>query len=365
VQGGSADSYHEQWVATGDRLCAGADASAALGHAVSAHEAYLRASTYYRISYYPLYGRPIDPRVTAAFDKEMDSFGKAAALMDPPGRAVEIPFENTTLPGYFFTVDGSGARRPTAVCFSGYDSTIYEDYLSQGVAALRRGYNVLLYDGPGQGRALIKQGLYMRPDWENVLTPVIDFALTLPEIDPKRLVLFGGSFGGYLAPRAAASEHRIAALVADPGLWDMNEAFKMMLPFPDDQKAKFPNVDPAVVQPILDQMMQVPRVRWTFQQRGLMVHGVDTVYDYLKVMAAYTVADRAAKITCPTLVTKTENDPLAGFSPALYAGLTCPKVLLEFTAAEGAGGHCEWYARSLFHQRVFDWLDETLAGLPS
>ena len=35
---------------------------------------------------------------------------------------------------------------------------------------------------------------------------------------------------------------------------------------------------------------------------------------------------------------------------------------MRFTDAEGSGGHCEGMARTLYHQRVFDWLDETLAG---
>jgi len=94
---------------------------------------------------------------------------------------------------------------------------IYEMYLDFA-AALRRGYNLLLLDGPGQGRSLIEQGLVMRPDWENVVGSVVDYALTRPEVDLKRIALMGWSFGGYLAPRAASAEHRLAACVADPRL---------------------------------------------------------------------------------------------------------------------------------------------------
>jgi len=53
--------------------------------------------------------------------------------------------------------------------------------------------------GPGQGGVLYEQGLHLRPDFEAVLTPVVDFALTRPEVDGKRLALLGRSFGGYLA----------------------------------------------------------------------------------------------------------------------------------------------------------------------
>ena len=51
----------------------------------------------------------------------------------------------------------------------GYDSNIQEMYFAHGAAALRRGYNCLLFDGPGQGRKLIRDGLPIRPDWENVV----------------------------------------------------------------------------------------------------------------------------------------------------------------------------------------------------
>src|SRR5260370_24201 len=106
----------------------------------------------------------------------------AAALFDTPVQAVSIPYEDTTLPAYLFLVDDSGAARPTIIYNSGYDSTREESYFVIAAAALRRGYNVLAFDGPGQGAALREQKLVMRPDWEAVITPVVDYALTRREI---------------------------------------------------------------------------------------------------------------------------------------------------------------------------------------
>ena len=51
-----------------------------------------------------------------------------------------------------------------------------------------------------------------------MIRPVVDFALTLPEVDPDRIALYGWSLGGYLALRGASGEPRLAACVADPGL---------------------------------------------------------------------------------------------------------------------------------------------------
>ena len=91
--------------------------------------------------------------------------------------------------------------------------------------ALERGYNCLTFYGPGEGLALVDQGLHFRPDWEQVITPVVDYALSRPEVDPSRVALMGDSQGGYWVPRAVAFEHRVAAAVADPGVWDVSTSW--------------------------------------------------------------------------------------------------------------------------------------------
>jgi hypothetical protein len=97
-------------------------------------------------------------------------------------------------------------------------------------------------------------------------------------------------------------------------------------------------------------------------QRGLWVHGVDTLFDYLAEVGRYRISTVAAEISCPTLITAAEGDPVGAGAPRLYDAITADrKVLLEFTAAEGAGGHCEAEGRRRFHQCCYDWLDETLA----
>ena len=159
-----------------------------------------------------MFALPIDPRVIEAYEKQTDSFQKAAALFEQPIEVLKIPYENTTLPGYFIKPDGSNTARKTFLCTGGYDGTCEELFFSTAGGALERGYNVLIFDGPGQGGALVMQKLPMRADWENVVTPVVDYLLTRPDVDSARIALYGGSFGGYLAPRAAAFEHRTGCL---------------------------------------------------------------------------------------------------------------------------------------------------------
>ena len=365
VGDGNVDDWHREWVATADRIAAIGDACAAAGYDISAQEAYFRACNYYRSSYFPLYGAPVDPRLVAAFDRETEVFLKGAALSPFPIEAVEIPFEAMTLPGYLVQVDDSREPRPTIVQTNGYDSTIQEMFFAHVPAALRRGYNVLLFDGPGQGRNLIKDGLHIRPDWENVVTPVIDYALTRPEIDPANIALSGWSFGGFLAPRAASFEHRLVALIADPGQWDEGPAAVNVLPLSDDQKAAFPDIDPAVLEPF-QEWLEGPdapaMIKWALLQRGYWVNGVDSVYDYVKDMFRYELSSVAMNISCPTFISHAEADSVATYAPELYAAITAPKVLVDFTMAEGAGMHCEALARTLYDQRMFDWLDGVMGN---
>jgi hypothetical protein len=79
-------------------------------------------------------------------------------------------------------------------------------------------------------------------------------------------------------------------------------------------------------------------------------------------LARYTLSNGAQDITCPTLLTQVEVDPIgAGAHKLLDAIASERKTLRKFHPAEGAGGRCEATARRLFHQRVYDWLDERLA----
>jgi pimeloyl-ACP methyl ester carboxylesterase len=97
-------------------------------------------------------------------------------------------------------------------------------YFSGGAAAgLRRGYNVLLWEGPGQpGAYLEDRSLVFRPDWEVPAGAALDYLGTRDDVDHDRIAYAGYSMGGYFVPRAAGHDHRLAAgvvLALTPEVW--------------------------------------------------------------------------------------------------------------------------------------------------
>jgi pimeloyl-ACP methyl ester carboxylesterase len=355
------NAFYDAWRAAADRLANDGKEAEAAGHPASARESFLHASCFYAVAYHPIYGTPVEPRLVDCFHAQMSTFDSAMRLSDPPVEPVSIPYEHTTMPGYLIRARGrEDETRPLLIGTNGYDATVTEMYFAFGVAASQRGYHCLLFDGPGQGKLLIDDGVPMRADWEHVVTPVVDVALGLDGVDRDRIALTGWSLGGYLALRAASSEHRLAACIADPGIdgiWEGMTTMAKLAGLPDDVANRLPEADDATLRTLMAGIEAEPHARWGILQRGFWVNGADNLGDWLKAVRSFTLEGRYGDIRCPTLLTSAEHDVLGKGAPAMLDKLTCPKALLEFTAAEGAGDHCEIMNRTLLNRRVFDWLD--------
>jgi dienelactone hydrolase len=362
---GDYDSWYDAWVQLADRVANGADLALRGGHRVSARDGFLRASNYYRSSEFFLHGDPSDARLRRAYERSVACFKHAAALFERPVEPVEIPYERTTLPGYLYRPDLSGRERPAIVTHSGFDGSAEEMHFGGAWAAVERGYNVLSFDGPGQFGALHRENLHFRPDWENVIGPVLDFVLTVPGIDAGRVAILGKSLGGELAPRAAAFERRLAACIANDGLYDL--AAPVFAGVPEEHRraleARFrADDDPEMDAGIEQSMAANPTVRWAIVH-GMCAMGVPTPRAYMAASLDYNLGNGIAeRIDCPTLVCDSEDDLFFKGQPqVLYDRLRCRKTLLTFTAAEGAGSHCQVGAHRLSAARIFDWLDGVLA----
>jgi predicted alpha/beta-fold hydrolase len=364
IKSGDGDSWYAAWNEAGDRIAKEAAAQLAKGHRISARDSFLRAAGAYRSSEVFLHGNPKDPRIARAYKVSVDCYASCAALFDPPILPVEIPYEQTRLPGYFHRQDASNLLRPTIIMHSGLDGSAQELHVAGARAAVERGYNVLAFDGPGQFGPLHREGLVCRPDWEKVVTPVVDFALKQPGVDPRRLVLFGASLGGELAPRAAAFDHRFAALIANDGVYDFGAP--ALAAVPPMMMGAFLHMLKADTAPMIDHglanaMKTSPTARWAITH-GMWATGAATPREYLAKSLDYNLKNGVAEmIRCPTLVCDAQDDVFFKGQPQqLFNHLTCPKTLMRFTSAEGAGVHCEVGASRLAFARMFDWLDETV-----
>jgi pimeloyl-ACP methyl ester carboxylesterase len=351
IQEGDRSSWVEAWLGTADRIHQMGQESLESGHPVSAAECFLRCMTYYRLAEFFLSAD--DPRKREVYMRGRTCFQQFCRLSTPAIEILQIPYQGTWLPGYFAAA-GSGQPCPTMLILSGWDGTCEELYL--GVpAALRRGYNALIFEVPGQiGTVHLHPELKMRHDTEVPVGAVIDYALTRPDVDPERLALSGFSMGGYFAPRAAAFDGRIKALIADPPNPEMRRLIIMALGLLDRIFQEEPIED-------ADDLVEWddPVVQWFYNEARHRV-GVSSLAEFLEALRPYNLWGLEHKIACPTLALCGESElgAVEIFGKPWFDDLDCSKDLHVFTVEEGAEMHCQLNNISRLYQVMFDWLDD-------
>jgi hypothetical protein len=361
IHDGKALSWVDEWIATADRLTQLAAANAAEGRARSAAGQYLRGSLYYSLATYSADGTE-DPTLFASlWQKHRDAWDQFVNLGEFGGAVaerIEIPYEGTTLPGYFFRTGRAGSPRRTLIFNNGSDGSVAGAWTGGIAAAVARGWNAMTFDGPGQNAALVRQRLAFRPDWENVVTPVVDFLAARSDVDAEKLALLGVSQGGYLVPRALAFEHRVAAAVADPGVVDVSTVALRHLPhvmlklLEAEDREKFDRD--------MDWTLRISPSTRSLLALRTRPYGVSTPYDFFSTIRNYALSDEViAQIRTPVLVTDPDNEQFwPGQSGELFGKLPGEtKAIIAFTQEEGADSHGEPVASGLRGERVFDWLD--------
>ena len=216
--GASYQTYYDTFLALAQRTSALADQELAAGQVASARSVYLRAATYYDMCLYFILGTSARAQEAGAYAAMQRCWQQASQLFDPPFEPVRIPYGRSWLPGYLLRPDDPAGAPPHRHPQQRRGRPERRMYAYGGAAALERGYNALIFEGPGQGSMLFQRQIPFRPDWENVITPIVDYLRSRPDVDPARIALSGSSLGGELVIRAAAFEHRLAAVVADPGI---------------------------------------------------------------------------------------------------------------------------------------------------
>jgi len=171
----------------------------------------VNAAFYYRAAeFYLLYN---DPEKEVLYDKFSELFYQAFASDDI--EHCKVPFEGSFIPALKISAETEEKREKigTIVLHGGFDSFIEEFYSWMRYFA-RQGYDVVAFEGPGQGAARKKYGLPFDWQWEKPASAILDY-FHLDDV-----TWLGISMGGWLCFRAAAFEPRIKRVIASGIAYD-------------------------------------------------------------------------------------------------------------------------------------------------
>jgi pimeloyl-ACP methyl ester carboxylesterase len=359
IADGDTDSWVSAFCDLAARVEQKADRCREEGHLVSARDHYLRASTYHRTAEY--YAEA-DPEVLAECGRRSRAcFESAAALFDPPVEPLSIPFEDGFLPGYMVRPRAGTAPddrpRGTLVGFGGFDSGAEEMYFQLGAPGAARGWQVVLFDGPGQTGCMRRNPtMTYRPDYEAPVGAVLD------EVERRLgpaggfLALAGMSIGGYFAARTAAHDDRVQALVVDSALVDLSRYFEAFLG--PEVFRMHRDIRPEDVAGVPEDLLP-HQMLW-----GIAAvcrrFGVASLQEWKARLRAYRLESALSSITCPSLalVGQREGPEVLRQSAEFTAGVRGPVTSHSFSVDDGADAHCQANNLRLAAQVVFDWLDD-------
>jgi len=165
---------------------------------VKANADYIRAWRLYSFGRWPI---PASPGKQRSYEKAIEAFLDHAKFFDPPLEVVQIPFEGKQIIAYLRLPKNSKGPVPLVIAVNGLDSR-KEDLAESFGAILPFGVGYLAVDGPGTGQNPIK----VSETADRVLSRVLDYAQSRPEIDKNRIAMHGVSWGAYWATKMAIVE---------------------------------------------------------------------------------------------------------------------------------------------------------------
>ena len=298
------DAWLREWTA------AGGEARALAGRPGDAAR-YLHAASYYAAALAVIADTDGSVNEAQLWERQRDCWDRAVAALG--GTRLSVPYEDTTLPGYFFSA-GRG-RRPLVVIDPGGRAATSHAWARAGAAAQAHGYHSMTFDGPGRQAALWRQGLVLRPDWEAVLAPVADAMTARVAVDASRMAVVGFELGAFGVTRALAYEHRFAAAVVAPAIADASRSWIDALPAParvallEQDRARFDlelHLADLFVPGTSDRLRHAARC---FDLSGL------ALYDLYRRIQTFRLGPEADLITTPVIVGSgaTDADTIMGW----------------------------------------------------
>ncbi|QJB58375.1 alpha/beta hydrolase [Pseudodesulfovibrio sp. zrk46] len=344
IKDGDADSWHREWFELSKRVEARGDEALAKGHKLSARTQYLRAAYYARVSLIAMLSD--NPELVQRAARTRMLMQKAGPLFDPPLEYIEVPFENTVLPGYFRPAKAGGKPAGTLLMIGGGETFAEDLYFYIAQEAFERGYNFMTVDLPGQG-ILPQSGHIFRTDTYVPMKKVVDFLLKRPEVDPARVAAFGYSGGGLFVPQAAMHDSRLKAIVMSAAVIDAEKLFATM---------------PAATETAED------RQSWSSFHANVVEsicwrYGVnpENPSELIKANAGNTFDPTRINVPALIILGEGEYKSDAARQQVDFAADNFPNQqskLVVTPSNEGASNHCLMENRRLVGLVVFDWLDE-------
>lgn len=353
---GDDEAWFEQWESQAKRL---EKKAKSYTDDYSKGKAFLRAHNYYRTAEF--FMDPKDPRKVQAYDDSSRAFYNGLDALGVPYEVIEVPYGKHKLKAVYYSAGPEAKNKPLIMACGGYDSTLEEMYFTIAAAALSRGYDCLTYEGPGQSSVIRKQGLQFTPEWEKPTTAVLDEFLKQHLTDQK-IVLVGMSLGGYLAPRAAAYEKRIAGVVAFDVGYDTQEAALMQVPSAVRWLAD------SGMTGLVDFLIGVkakitPGVRWGVNNAKWTL-GAKGPSDMLRIFEQYNLRDISKDITCDVLIVAGDEDhfypveQVQTFKDALTNARSVETLI--YTRQDGGHEHCQMGAMQSYQEDLFEWISKTI-----
>jgi dienelactone hydrolase len=331
IEPGDKAAWEREWLALAQQTEAKAKAAQVAGQRHTAIPFFFHANQYYRMSDVFLTYAQNDVKAER-FRKAQECFRAATKFHEPRIEVISVRSGHEEYDGYFcHPVNPRPGKWPAVFFIGGADSYAEEIYFG-AIPMLERGWAVLLVDTPGRGSSMYLKNIVTRPDYEVPGRSCIDYLLSRPEVDADRLALVGISMAGYYAPRIAAFDKRIKALVAWSGCYSILEDLYDFCTH---------------LQPTCQRLL------------GGVSHE-----EARKRLADFTMAGCAKNISCPTLITHGAADTLMSVEGArrLFAATGAQdKTLRIYDEKDPAGRiHCshDYWAHNLPY--MLDWLEERL-----
>lgn len=291
------------------------------------------------------YALPDDPKKIEFYDQFIQLY--YGAIPEDTLEKFTIPYQGGAIPGIRLS---SPKDRGVIVIHGGYDSFL-EELIPVGRYFTQAGYEVIMFEGPGQGAAIRKHNLYFTHEWEHPTAAVLD------HFDLNNVTLVGISLGGYLALRAAAFEPRVSRVVC----FDISKYNQHPEAFLHKAIYKLFFRYPGFYNWIAEKSMKNIAVEWLIHH-GMYINGVESPFEWMALLENFSVADIADRVRQDVLLLAGAEDHTVNikeFEKNRQGLINAHSVTGRiFTAEEQAQNHCQIGNVKLALDVILEWLEE-------